>query len=466
MNQPLNETAKGDILIVDDKIDNLRLLFTTLSKEGYEVRRVLSGRQALKAIEFDPPDLILLDIKMPDVNGYEVCSLLKKNPKTTEIPVIFLSALSDAFDKVKAFEVGGADYITKPFQLSEVIARIENQINLRRLQKKIQEQNQLLQHLNQDLEARVEERTEELKWKNQELIEYQQKLSKALANEKEISHFKSNIIKIINHEFRTPLTIIFTSVDILERPLDQFKKEQQKNIFKRIKEAVRQLKFLFEEVIFFEEENIENVDLDREYIDLVDFARSLVEEFNSNNKIEQTIQFESEGHFKYFKWNQKILQQIIANLLSNAIKFSPENSTIDFKLIGDDKEVKFIVTDSGIGIPQTDQARLFESFYRGDNIGNIGGTGLGLSIVMKCVDLYRGTIEFNSEVDVGTVFTVTLPLSYPIWTSNQTEVDILPATPSGDSYRSVDPRCGSRFIDSPSPDRIAPTEPEGKSPPA
>ncbi len=103
MNSSLNDTNKGDILIVDDKIDNLRLLFTTLSREGYEVRRMLSGRKALKAAEFDPPDLILLDIKMPDLDGYEVCSLLKKNPQTAEIPVIFLSALSEAIDKVKAF---------------------------------------------------------------------------------------------------------------------------------------------------------------------------------------------------------------------------------------------------------------------------------------------------------------------------------------------------------------------------
>jgi len=419
MNESLNQTSKGDILIVDDKIDNLRLLFTTLSNEGYEVRRVLSGRQALKAIEFDPPDLILLDIKMPDIDGYEVCSLLKQNSQTTEIPVIFLSALSDAFDKVKAFEVGGADYITKPFQLSEVIARIDNQIKLRKLQKKITEQNLLLQNLNQDLEARVEERTEELKFKNQELIKYQEKLSKALAKEKEISHFKSNIIKVINHEFRTPLTIIFASVEILERALDKLKKEQQENIFKRIQEAVRQLKFLFEEVLFFEQENIETVDFDREYIDLVDFARGIVEEFNSNNKIDREIQFASEGHFKKFKWNQKILRQILANLLSNSVKFSRENSTIEFTIIGDDREVQFIIKDSGIGIPKSDRERLFESFYRGDNIGNIGGTGLGLSIVKKCVDLYRGTIEFNSEIDVGTVFKVTLPLSYQIWASNQ-----------------------------------------------
>ena len=420
MNDSLNETTKGDILIVDDKIDNLRVLFTTLSREGYDVRRMLSGRQALKAIEFDPPDLILLDIKMPDIDGYEVCSLLKENTQTAEIPVIFLSALSEALDKVKAFEVGGADYITKPFQLSEVIARIDNQIKLKRLQKKIKEQNQLLQNLNQDLEVRVEARTEELKQKNQELIKYQQKLSQALAKEKEISHFKSNIIKIINHEFRTPLTIIFASVEILERA-DRLNKEQQEKIFKRIQEAVRHLKFLFEEVLFFEQENIS---LDREYINLVDFANTIVEEFNYDNKIEQIIEFESEGDFEDVQWNQKILRQIIANLLSNAIKFSPENSRIYFQLTGDKQEVKFIIKDNGIGIPKTDREKLFDSFYRGDNVGNIGGTGLGLSIVKKCVDLYQGTIQFSSKLDVGTIFTVTLPLSQPLWESNQSNENI------------------------------------------
>ena len=420
MNDSLNETTKGDILIVDDKIDNLRVLFTTLSREGYDVRRMLSGRQALKAIEFDPPDLILLDIKMPDIDGYEVCSLLKENTQTAEIPVIFLSALSEALDKVKAFEVGGADYITKPFQLSEVIARIDNQIKLKRLQKKIKEQNQLLQNLNQDLEVRVEARTEELKQKNQELIKYQQKLYQALAKEKEISHFKSNIIKIINHEFRTPLTIIFASVEILERA-DRLNKEQQEKIFKRIQEAVRHLKFLFEEVLFFEQENIS---LDREYINLVDFANTIVEEFNYDNKIEQIIEFESEGDFEDVQWNQKILRQIIANLLSNAIKFSPENSRIYFQLTGDKQEVKFIIKDNGIGIPKTDREKLFDSFYRGDNVGNIGGTGLGLSIVKKCVDLYQGTIQFSSKLDVGTIFTVTLPLSQPLWESNQSNENI------------------------------------------
>ena len=414
MNNTSIQADKGDLLIVDDKIDNLRLLFTTLSQEGYEVRRVLSGKQALKAIEFEPPDLILLDIKMPDMDGYEVCSRLKQNQKTKEIPVIFLSALSEAIDKVKAFEVGGADYITKPFQLSEVIARIENQLKVKRLQQRIQEQNQ-------DLEARVEARTEELQQKNRELLEYQQKLSQALSKEKEISNFKSNIIKIINHEFRTPLTIIFASVELLERAINQLDLEQQRSIFQRIEEAVKYLKFLFEEVLFFDKEQIEQVTLEQESFNLVDFCSNLVAELTANTKTGQTIKFEAKGDFEEVNLHRDILRQILLNLLSNAIKFSPENCKIEFKVIGEPERVRFIVKDKGIGIPLPNQEKLFDSFYRGDNVGNIGGTGLGLSIVKKCVDLYQGQIEFDSAVGVGTVFTVTLPVSKLIWNEPKLE---------------------------------------------
>ncbi|MDJ0713131.1 MAG: hybrid sensor histidine kinase/response regulator [Prochloraceae cyanobacterium] len=412
--------TKGDLLIVDDKIDNLRLLFTTLSQEGYEVRRVLSGKQALKVIEFEPPDLILLDIKMPDIDGYEVCTLLKKNEKTAEIPVIFLSALSEAIDKVKAFEVGGIDYITKPFQLSEVLARIENQLKIKRLQKTIQEQNHTLQELNHDLEALVEARTQELKQKNQKLIEYQDKLSEALAKEKEISKFKSNIIRIINHEFRTPLTIIFASVELLERAINKLDREQQARVFTRIIEAVRQLKYLFEEVLFFDKEKIEKLNLEVQSLDLIAFCRNLVREFDSRDR-SPTIKFECERDFGQVKWNEKLLRQILANLLSNAIKFSPENSERTFTILGEANQVKFIVKDRGIGIPHSDRERMFESFYRGSNVGNIGGTGLGLSIVKKCVDLYRGQIECHSEVGVGTEFIVTLPISQPVWDNPKLE---------------------------------------------
>jgi len=122
--------SQGDILVVDDVPENLELLFHLLTAEGYEVRRVLSGQQALQVVAADPPDLILLDIRMPGMNGYEVCSHLKTQPATAAIPVIFLSALDDVSDKVKAFSLGGVDYISKPFKAEEVLARIRNQLQL------------------------------------------------------------------------------------------------------------------------------------------------------------------------------------------------------------------------------------------------------------------------------------------------------------------------------------------------
>jgi two-component system, sensor histidine kinase and response regulator len=146
-----SQSVKGDILIVDDTLDNLRLLSAMLTEQGYEVRSVTNGSMALIGIQAQPPDLILLDINMPGMNGYEVCQSLKSNPQTQEIPVIFISALNEVFDKVKAFAVGGVDFINKPFQIEEVLARMEHQLKLCRLQLQLQEQNRRLQETEAEL---------------------------------------------------------------------------------------------------------------------------------------------------------------------------------------------------------------------------------------------------------------------------------------------------------------------------
>jgi diguanylate cyclase (GGDEF)-like protein len=151
-----------NILVVDDLADNLRILSKTLTTQGYKVRCAKNGLTALMGASTILPDLILLDIKMPDLDGYEVCQQLKADEQTRNIPVIFLSALDDALDKVKAFQVGGVDYITKPFQIPEVLARVENQIALQSAKGKIFQ-------LNQELEQRVHQRTVELKTANQKL---------------------------------------------------------------------------------------------------------------------------------------------------------------------------------------------------------------------------------------------------------------------------------------------------------
>ncbi len=155
MNDP--PAAKGNILIVDDTPDNLRLLSSTLTEHGYKVRSVINGAMALMGAQAAPPDLIVLDIKMPDMDGYEVCQRLKENHQICDIPVIFVSALDEVFDKVKAFSSGGVDYIQKPFQVEEVLARIENQLTIRRLQLQLQAQNQQLQETQTNLLQALEQ---------------------------------------------------------------------------------------------------------------------------------------------------------------------------------------------------------------------------------------------------------------------------------------------------------------------
>lgn len=153
-------STKGDILIVDDSPDNLRLLSSILNERGYRVRSVLTGSAALMGAQAQPPHLILLDVNMPGMNGYEVCRLLKNSPQTIDIPVIFISASHEVIDKVKAFSVGGIDYICKPFQVEEVLVRIETQLSIRRLQAKLQQALAQERSLNQQIEAMaaIEER--------------------------------------------------------------------------------------------------------------------------------------------------------------------------------------------------------------------------------------------------------------------------------------------------------------------
>jgi PleD family two-component response regulator len=162
MNLMSFDPSQTDILIVDDTPQNLRLLTRMLTKRGYGVRQAADGEAALQAVAMASPDLILLDVMMPEMDGYEVCQHLKANAKTAEIPVIFLSALTQLDDKVKAFSVGGLDYITKPFQVEEVLARVRNHLALGRAQRQICQ-------LNIELEERVQQRTQQLEKANQQL---------------------------------------------------------------------------------------------------------------------------------------------------------------------------------------------------------------------------------------------------------------------------------------------------------
>ena len=190
------DNYKADILVVDDTPDNLRLLIRILQKNGYKVRPVTNGSLALEAIQSSAPDLILLDIMMPDISGYELCQKLKAEPEFMEIPIIFLSALEEGINKAKAFEVGGSDYITKPFQVKEVLARVSNQLTVRSLQMELQQKNQKLTEQNVKMQQEIAER-QQVEMETRLLLKATQAISKSQDFESAIDVILSLICKTI-----------------------------------------------------------------------------------------------------------------------------------------------------------------------------------------------------------------------------------------------------------------------------
>jgi len=274
-----------------------------------------------------------------------------------------------------------------------------------------------LKRAKEELEIRVAERTAEWERANEQLkieIAERQKAEsaalEALETERELSELKSRIITTISHEYRTPLTTIQSSAEILENYNDRLSPEKKLLHLQRIQTSVKHMTKLVNDVLFIAKAEADKLDFNPTPLDLEQFCRELVEEMHSDARRQTTIILNSRGNCANACLDEKLLRQILSNLLSNAIKYSPQGSTIRFDLECVDEIVQFRIQDSGIGIPETDFSSLFESFYRATNVGTIPGTGVGLAIVKKCVDLQGGEITVKSAVDVGTTFTVTLPL--------------------------------------------------------
>lgn len=370
--------VKGNILIVDDTPNNLRLLSSMLTKQGYEVRSAISGSVALMAVRTVPLDLILLDINMPKMNGYEVCEQLKADEQTRDIPVIFLSALGEPLDKVQAFKVGGVDYITKPFQVEEVLARVENHLTLRRMQVELQQ-------------AKAE-------------------ALNALAQEQELNRLKSEFVSMISHDFRTPLTSIQGFAELLHYGGEALTEEVRARYFDKIDAAVEHMLFLLDEVLMIGQIEAGRMQCQLAPTNLEEFCRDVCETLEFNDNHHHSIHFSCVGQCQKVEVDRVLLNRMLTNLLSNAIKYSPEGGRIYIDLYCSDKNIVLKIRDEGIGIPSENQHHLFKTFYRCSNVGQIKGTGLGLAVVKKCVDAHQGQIHFESQEGVGTTVTVQIPL--------------------------------------------------------
>ncbi len=337
---------KYTVLIIDDKKENLKYLNEILKDENYLIKATTDANFAIESSKLNPPHLILLDIKMPEISGFEVCNILKKDELLKEIPIIFISALDDIESKVKALSVGGVDYITKPFEKEEIKARIKTQLKI---------------------------------------FEKQQTIEKLLTQQ-------DFFLKKIIHEMNTPLSIISLNIDNLESQLGP--KEQ----FEAIKASSKSLSSIYNDLYYLTKKEQRNQDL--QTINLVNFLSSRVMFFDEMANI-KNIDMGLDIHEEFsVTMDKNDLERVIDNTISNAIKYSKEDSIIDIILEKHYIEIK----DFGIGIKDVES--VFNAYYQ-QKKANVG-LGLGLSIVKDICDNYKIKIELKSDEE-GTSFKYNFP---------------------------------------------------------
>jgi two-component system, sensor histidine kinase and response regulator len=372
------EEIRSTILAVDDHPANLNLLFDLLTDAGFDLLVAQSGESALSRAEKTRPDIILLDVMMPGLDGFETCRLLKANPLTQKIPVIFMTALSDTVDKVTGFELGAVDYITKPIQAEEVLARIRTHLTIQRLQNDISEKNK--------------------------------ELEKFLAQEKELNQLKTHFLSMASHEFRTPLTVIQLSSNLLKRYGGRMSDEKRAEECAVIEKAIGRMSALLNDVLMIAKGESGKVELQREHCNIRELCQQVVETYTLLSDGTHIVTIEFIGVFVPIAVDPKLLHHVFSNLLSNAIKYSPKGGAIVVHVEQTSECVVWQISDQGMGIPVDELPHLFEVFHRAKNATSIQGTGLGLSIVKQFVELHGGTITVSSVENQGTTFIVTLPV--------------------------------------------------------
>ncbi|PSB27192.1 ATP-binding protein [Stenomitos frigidus] len=364
------DDLRGDILLVDDTPDNLRVLSAMLTNQGFEVRKALSGQRAIASVRADPPNLILLDIKMPEMDGYTVCQYLKDDPTTCEVPVIFISALDDALDKVRAFAVGGVDYVTKPFQEMEVLARIEHQLRIQKLQQQLMEQNQELARSNRELEQ---------------------------------------FAYVVSHDLQQPLQSITGFVRLIQLKYQHYLDDVALDYLSRIHDTGSRMQHLIQDLLMYSK--VSNQVQELQPIDC-NFVLKQVLENLQMAIAEKQVALVCDV-LPTVMGSETQLVQLLQNLISNAIKFTRPDTTpqVEISVAKQENQWLFGVHDNGIGIDSHNIERVFEIFQRTQSAKKYPGTGIGLATCKKIVENHGGRIWVTSQLEMGTTFYFTLALA-------------------------------------------------------
>ncbi|HNH82823.1 MAG TPA: hybrid sensor histidine kinase/response regulator [Acidobacteriota bacterium] len=389
-----------DILVVDDNPTNLDLLSGLLQDHQFHVRAVTSGRLALTVARTFQPALILLDINMPQMNGFEVCTQLKADPATCDIPVIFISALDETMDKVRAFEVGGVDYVTKPFQIEEVLARVNSQLRIARLQHELIEKNAALTQANADLSAS------------------RQELAEANIQLREMAEIKANFTAMLVHDLKSPLSVVKATLDFLSIDGDVVAGPYGALVHASVKTISKILAMIGELLEVFRTDSKE-IHLRRESVKFTEFLKEFLENTRiaaqSENLVLETA---ISPNLPDMAIDVGKLERALSNLLSNAIKFTPAGGTISVEASevmhmqsGVGRTAVLIrISDTGEGIEPDVLPIIFDPYRQGQSGKGRLGVGLGLAIVKRIVEAHGGTISATSQPGKGTTFTMLIPV--------------------------------------------------------
>lgn len=373
--KPTGSTETGTILVVDDNPANVRLLADILLTQGHRVFETVSGELGLEVALVDPPDLILLDVNMPDMDGYEVCARLKAHDRTRHIPVMFISALNQTENVVRGFEVGGIDYITKPFRYSEILARVASQLTLVRQRREIEAMHELDRQHYESLGA-----------------------------------MKTQFISMATHDLRNPLNVIRGYVALL-RHLPTEQTSLLDECVEGIEHSVEKMQALVSEMLDLAKME-RRAGLVMTPVSLNSFLAETVDAFQMI-AAEKGVQlaFRQPTEDAVIQIDKTRMTRAMDNLISNAIKYTPAGGRVEVVAQVGSSYVLIHVIDTGIGVSQEDLPHLFEAFYRVDRGDDWApeGTGLGLSIVKTVIEQHGGQIVVESEPGEGSAFTILLP---------------------------------------------------------
>ncbi len=361
------------ILIVDDIVSNVLLLKVLLTKEGFNIVTAMGGKEALEKVETEEPNLILLDVMMPDIDGFEVASKLKADPRYNEIPIIFLTALNGVTDIVKGFQNGGNDFISKPFNKEELIIRVTHQLSMVAA-KRI-----------------IEEKTNELR--------------RTIMG-------RDKLYSVIAHDLRGPMGSIKMVLNMLILKLSpNLIEEEMHGMLRMANQTTEEVFSLLDNLLKWTKSQIGRLNVVYQDTNLTEVAEGVIEIFSMMAKMKEiTIKLEAPEKTMIYA-DIDMIKTVLRNLLSNALKFSPVNSEIVVRIYENDRDISIDVIDNGCGIEEKDQQKLLnlDTHFSTFGTNNEEGSGLGLLLCQDFINKNHGKFWFTSKPGQGSTFSFSVP---------------------------------------------------------